>query len=82
MLREVTSPSSQATPVTSPALPQEKSPLLFRYSDVEKALVAAKSAVRSDPSLRLRHTKLPDGSECFELHRDGNPLERHVAGPT
>ena len=78
MLREVTSPSSQDTPVTSPALPQEKSPLLFRYSDGEKALAAAKSAVRTDPSLRIRHTKLPDGSDCFDLLRAGKLLERHM----
>jgi hypothetical protein len=82
VLREVTSPSFPATPVTSPALSQEGSPLLFRYSDGEKALAAAKSAVRTDPSLRLRHTKLPDGSDCFELHRDGKPIERHMVGPT
>ena len=90
VLREVTSPSSPATPskrpsepsATSSAQTQEDAPLIFHYPDGEKALAAAKSAVRADPSLRIRHTKLPDGSDCFELHRDGKPLERHVAGPT
>jgi hypothetical protein len=53
-------------------------PLLFRYSDGEKALAAAKSAVRSDPSLRLHRVTLADGSDCFELHRDGKVVERHA----
>ena len=79
VLREVTAPSA---PVTPPAPPQEEGPLLFHYPDGEKALASAKSAVRTDPSLRLRHTKLPDGSDCFELHRDGKPIERHMVGPT
>ncbi len=90
VLREVTSPSSPATPskrpsepsATSSAQTQEDAPLLFHYPDGEKALAAAKSAVRSDPSLRIRHTKLPDGSDCFDLHRDGRPIERHMVGPT
>jgi hypothetical protein len=87
ILREVTSlPSPSPSPVTPSSSPvtatREEGPLLFHYPDGEKALAAAKSAVRSDPSLRIRHTKLPDGSDCFELHRDGRPIERHMVGPT
>jgi hypothetical protein len=83
VLREVTSlPSPSPSPVTPSSSPvtatREEGPLLFHYPDGEKALAAAKSAVRSDPSLRIRHTKLPDGSDCFDLLRDGKLLERHM----
>ena len=74
---------SPLSPLTLPvAPPQEEGvqegPLLFRYPDGEKALAAAKSAVRSDPTLRIHHVKLPDSSDCFELHRKGEVVERHV----
>ena len=75
VLREVTAPSA---PAEAPSTSADTGPLLFHYPDGEKALAAAKSAVRSDPSLRIRHTKLPDGSDCFDLLRDGKLLERHM----
>ena len=56
-----------------------KEPLLFRYPDGEHALAAAKKAVRTDSSLRIHHTKLADGTDCFELTREGLVVERHVA---
>ena len=67
VLREVTSPSS----------PAESGPLVFRYPDGEKALAAAKKAVRSDPSLRIHHAKLADGTDSFDLARDGKVVEQH-----
>ena len=87
VLREVTSPSSPTAPskcpsepsATSSAQTQEDAPLLFHYPDGEKALAAAKSAVRSDPSLRFHRVTLPDGTDCFDLLRDGKLLERHMA---
>ena len=56
-----------------------KEPLLFRYPDGEHALAAAKKAVRTDPTLRIHHTKLADGTDCFDLTREGVVIERHVA---
>ena len=55
-----------------------KEPLLFRYPDGEQALAAAKKAVRTDPSLRIRHVKLADGADSFDLTRDGQAVERHA----
>ena len=75
VLREVTAPSA---PAEAPSTSADTGPLLFHYPDGEKALAAAKSAVRSDPSLRIHHSKLPDGSDCFDLLRDGRLLERHL----
>ena len=75
VLREVTAPSA---PAEAPSTSADTGPLLFHYPDGEKALAAAKSAVRTDPSLRIRHTKFPDGSDCFDLLRDGKLLERHM----
>lgn len=75
VLREVTAPSA---PADAPSTSADTRPLIFRYPDGEKALAAAKSAVRTDPSLRIHHIKLPDGTDCFDLLRDGNLLERHM----
>ena len=75
VLREVTAPSA---PAEAPSTSADTGPLLFHYPDGEKALAAAKSAVRSNPSLRIHHSKLPDGSDCFDLLRDGKLIERHM----
>jgi len=75
VLREVTAPSKSKTPTA----PSESDPLIFRYSDGEKALAAAKRAVRSDPTLRIHHVKLADGTDSFDLTREGVVIERHVA---
>jgi DNA polymerase-4 len=84
VLREVTglstpkekASSSPADPVSSPV---ETGPLVFRYPDGEKALAAVKRAVRADSSLRFHRVGLADGSDCFDLLRDGKVIERHVA---
>ena len=62
----------------APGKEKSPEPLVFRYPDGEKALAAAKKAVRTDPPLRIHHTKLSDGTDCFELTRDGLVVERHV----
>ena len=75
VLREVTAPSA---PADAPSTSADTGPLIFHYPDGEKALAAAKSAVRSDPSLRFHRVTLPDGTDCFDLLRDGKLLERHM----
>ena len=63
----------------APSTPSDSGPLIFRYPDGEKALAAVKRAVRSDPALRFHRVTLPDGTDCFDLLRDGKVLERHMA---
>ena len=65
--------------LTAPSTPSDSGPLIFRYPDGEKALAAVKRAVRSDPALRFHRVTLPDGTDCFDLLRDGKVLERHMA---
>ena len=76
VLREVTAPS---TPAEATSTSTDTGPLVFRYPDGEKALAAVKRAVRSDPSLRFHRVRLPDGTDCFDLLRDGKLMERHMA---
>ena len=40
---------------------------------------AVKRAVRADPSLRFHRVRLPDGTQSFDLLREGKLLERHLA---
>ena len=62
----------------APVREKSQEALIFRYPDGEKALAAAKKAVRTDPSLRIHHVKLSDGTDSFDLARDGQVIERHV----
>ena len=73
-------PPDHVTPTVQPpsAPGPATEPLVFRYSDGEKALAAAKATVRADPSLRLNHLKFADGTDSFELLRGGQVVERHV----
>ena len=52
--------------------------LVFRYPDGERALAAAKRAVREDRSLSFHRKRLEDGTDCFEVISDGKVLERHT----
>ena len=52
--------------------------LLFRYEDGEQARAAVKKAVRDNPKLRFRRSRLPDGADCFELTEGTKVLERHA----
>ena len=83
VLREVTAPSEPKAPASmessTPTVPSDSDPLIFRYPDGEKALAAAKRAVRTDPTLRYHRVKLPDGTDSFDLFRDGKLIERHMA---
>ena len=65
VLREVTAPSAPTAPSKCPSEPSA-------------TLSAQTQEDAPDPSLRIRHTKLPDGSDCFDLLRDGKLLERHM----
>jgi len=65
--------------VTSPEKPTRKKddPLSFYYPDGEKALQAAKAAIKGHPDYRYERRRQPDGSDCFEVIGNGKVLERH-----
>jgi hypothetical protein len=67
VLREVKKPSRR-----------KDDALVFTYPDREKALAAAKKAVREDHSLSYERKRLEDGTECFEVSKGGKVLERHL----
>ena len=78
-----------ATVATPQSLPARRGPgksvigaapdvLVFTYPDGEKALAAAKSAVRAHHDCIYGRKRLPDGTDCFEITREGKPVERHV----
>lgn len=52
--------------------------LLFSYDSGEKALAAAKRAVRRHADYRFHRTRLPDGTDCFEVTEGTTTIERHV----
>ena len=54
--------------------------LVFTYPDREKALSAAKKAVRENHSLSYERKRLRDGTECFEVSEGMKVLERHFFG--
>ena len=51
--------------------------LVFTYPDREKALSAAKTAVRENRSLSYERKRFQDGTECFEVSEGMRVLERH-----
>ena len=51
--------------------------LVFTYPDREKALSAAKKAVRENHSLSYERKRPRDGTECFEVSEGMKVLERH-----
>jgi len=51
--------------------------LSFYYPDGEKALLAAKNAIKGHPDYRYERHRLPDGRDCFEVVGNGSVLERH-----
>lgn len=51
--------------------------LVFTYDSGEKALAAAKKAIKGHPTYRFHRTTLPDGTDCFEVVEDQKTLERH-----
>lgn len=51
--------------------------LIFMYDDGEKALTAAKKAIKGHSDYRFHRTRLPDGTDCFEVVSGTKVLERH-----
>ena len=59
---------------------KEKEPdvLVFHYPDGEKALQAAKNAIKGKTGYRYHRNKLSDGIDCFEVLSNGKVIERHI----
>lgn len=51
--------------------------LVFWYDNGEKALAAAKKAIKGHSDYRFHRTRLPDGTDCFEVVSGTIVLERH-----
>ena len=52
--------------------------LIFRYPDGEKALAAAKKAVKGNRVLTFHRKSLEDGTDGFEVIKDGKVIEMHL----
>ena len=55
--------------------------LVFSYDSGEKALAAAKKAIKGHPAYRFHRATLPDGTDCFEVVEEQKVLERHCVKP-
>ena len=66
---------SGASPVRR-SMPKDDA-LFFTYDSGEKALAAAKKAIKGHPAYRFHRATLPDGTDCFEVVEDQKVLERH-----
>ena len=66
---------SGASPVRR-SMPKDDA-LVFTYDSGEKALAAAKKAIKGHPAYRFLRATLPDGTDCFEVEEDQKVLERH-----
>ena len=66
---------SGASPVRR-SMPKDDA-LVFTYNSGEKALAAAKKAIKGHPAYRFHRATLPDGTDCFEVVEDQKVLERH-----
>ena len=66
---------SGASPVRR-SMPKDDA-LVFTYDSGEKALAAAKKAIKGYPAYRFHRATLPDGTDCFEVVEDQKVLERH-----
>ena len=51
--------------------------LVFTYDSGEKALAAAKKAIKGHPTYRFHRTSLSDGTDCFEVIEGTKVIERH-----
>ncbi len=85
--KEPEAPKEEASSPTYVVLREVKKPsrgkddvLVFTYPDREKALSAAKKAVRENHSLSYERKRLRDGTECFEVSEGMKVLERHFFG--
>ena len=52
--------------------------LVFSYDSGEKALAAAKKAIKGHPTYRFNRQQLPDGTDCFEVSDGAKVIERHL----
>ena len=52
--------------------------LVFRYTNGEQALSAAKRAIKEHPTYRLAGKKQDDGTPFFEITDEGRIIERHI----
>ncbi len=52
--------------------------LVFTYDSGEKALAAAKKAIKGHPAYRFHRHKLEDGTDCFEVVDGNKVIERHT----
>jgi len=59
---------SGASPVRR-SMPKDDA-LVFTYDSGEKALAAAKKAIKGHPAYRFHRATLPDGTDCFEVVED------------
>lgn len=66
---------SGASPVRR-SMPKDDA-LVFTYDSGEKALAAAKKAIKGHLAYRFHRATLPDGTDCFEVVEDQKVLERH-----
>ncbi len=55
--------------------------LVFTYVSGEKALAAAKKAIKGHPAYRFHRATFPDGTDCFEVVEEQKVLERHCVKP-
>lgn len=85
--RKAAPPEQQQERLPVVPIPQRQRPrsaapaddaLTFRYPDGEAALLAAKKAVRSNPSYRFQRRLLADGNDCFEVLDGDKVVERHL----
>ena len=67
---------SGANPVTR-KVPKDDA-LVFTYDSGEKALAAAKKAIKGHPAYRFHRHKLEDGTDCFEVVDGNKVIERHT----
>ena len=83
--RKAAPPEQQQERLPVVPIPQRQRPrsaapaddaLTFRYPDGEAALLAAKKAVRSNPSYRFQRRLLADGNDCFEVLDGDKVVER------
>lgn len=51
--------------------------LVFTYDSGEKALAAAKKAIKGHPTYRFHLTSLSDGTDCFAVIEGTKVIERH-----
>ena len=52
--------------------------LVFTYESGEKALAAAKKAIKGNLAYRFHRATLPDGTDCFEVVDGQKTIERHT----